>query len=58
MLEFLEYIVRWVQIVPWIVMGASLIAALTPTPSDDMWVKKIYSVLDWMALNVGKAKDK
>ena len=58
MLEFLEYIVRWVQIVPWIVMGASLIATITPTPSDDMWVKKIYSVLDWMALNVGKAKDK
>ena len=58
MLEFLEYIVRWVQIVPWIVICASLIASLTPTPSDDMWIKKVYSVLDWMALNVGKAKDK
>ena len=38
--------------------GASLVAALTPTPVDDGWVKKIYTVMDWVALNVGKAKDK
>lgn len=39
-------------------MGASLIAALTPTPVDDGWLKKIYKVIDWCALNVYKAKDK
>ena len=37
---------------------ASAIAALTPTPKDDGWVKKIYKVVDLLALNVGKAKDK
>jgi|TARA_R110000787_G_scaffold103532_1_gene210154 hypothetical protein len=41
-----------------IVAGASAIAALTPTPSDDGWVAKLYKVVDWLALNVGKAKDK
>jgi len=37
---------------------ASAIAALTPTPKDDSWVGKIYKVVDLLALNVGKAKDK
>jgi|TARA_B100000424_G_C22532742_1_gene304522 hypothetical protein len=46
------------MVIPWIVAGASLIAALTPTPKDDAWVKKIYWVIDWCAINVGKAKDK
>tara|TARA_R100000773_G_scaffold12244_1_gene11314 strand:- start:770 stop:946 length:177 start_codon:yes stop_codon:yes gene_type:complete len=58
MLEFFEYLVRWVQIVPWIVMSCSLIASLTPTPKDDVWVGKVYKVIDWLALNVGRAKDK
>ena len=58
MLEFFEWIIRWMQVIPWLVMGASFIAALTPTPIDDGWVKKIYKVVDWVALNVGKAKDK
>ena len=46
------------KVVPWIVMGASAVAAITPTPVDDGLVKKMYTVLDWFALNVGKAKDK
>ena len=41
-----------------IVAGASAIAAMTPTPRDDGWVKKAYALIDWFALNVGKAKDK
>ena len=57
MLEFFEYIIRWIVVIPYLVMAASLIAALTPTPKDDGWVKKIYMVLDWIALNVGRAKD-
>jgi len=40
------------------VLIASFIAAVTPTPVDDGWMKKVYKVLDWCALNVGKAKDK
>ena len=41
-----------------IVTIASLIAASTPTPIDDGWIKKLYGYLDLFALNVGKAKDK
>jgi|TARA_R100000315_G_C5171148_1_gene98786 hypothetical protein len=41
-----------------IVAVASAICALTPTPKDDGVVKKIYAVVEWLALNVGKAKDK
>ena len=37
---------------------ASAIAALTPTPKDDNVVGKVYKVVDWLALNGGKAKHK
>lgn len=40
-----------------IVTGASALAALTPTPKDDTFMGKAYKVVDWLALNVGKAKD-
>ena len=58
MLEFLQWIIVIVKIIPWVVMGASAVAALTQTPVDDGIVKKMYVVLDWFALNIGKAKDK
>ena len=58
MLEFLQWIIVIVKIVPWVVMGASVVAAATPTPKDDMWIAKYYKVLDLFALNIGKAKDK
>ena len=58
MLEFLQWIIVIVKVIPWLVMGASAVAALTPTPVDDGIVKKMYTVLDWFALNVGRAKDK
>tara|TARA_R110002012_G_C11459183_1_gene592589 strand:+ start:430 stop:618 length:189 start_codon:yes stop_codon:yes gene_type:complete len=41
-----------------IVAAASAIAALTPTPKDDAIASKAYKIIDWLALNVGKAKDK
>ena len=41
-----------------IVAAASAVAALTPTPKDDALAAKAYKVIDWLALNVGKAKDK
>ena len=58
MLEFFLWIRILIEILPWLVMGASAIAAITPTPVDDGWVKKAYSILDAIALNIGKAKDK
>ncbi len=47
-----------ISIITGIVAVASAIAALTPTPKDDTIVGKIYKVIDMLALNVGKAKDK
>jgi hypothetical protein len=41
-----------------IVAAASAVAALTPTPKDNGWIAKAYKLVDWLALNVGKAKDK
>ena len=56
MLGFIQTINEWIAVIPSIVMGASLICSLTPTPKDDAWVGKAYRILDWCALNVGKAK--
>ena len=41
-----------------IVAAASAVAALTPTPTDDSLAAKAYKIVDWLALNIGKAKDK
>jgi len=41
-----------------IISIASVIAAITPTPKDDVWFGKLYKIIDWCALNVHKAKDK
>jgi hypothetical protein len=41
-----------------VVAAASAICALTPTPKDDSIVRKLYIIVEWLALNVGKAKDK
>ena len=49
-----------VSIVTWItaiVTISSIIAASTPTPKDDIWIGKIYKLLDMLAINVGKAKE-
>ena len=58
MLDFLQLIMILVNVVPWIVMGASAIAAVTPTPKDDVWIGKVYKIIDLLAINIGKAKDK
>ncbi len=40
-----------------LVAAASAVAALTPTPKDDALFKKLYKIVDWLALNIGKAKE-
>lgn len=50
-------IYEWVQIASMVCAIASAIAALTPTPKDDVIIGKIYKVVDLLALNIGKAKD-
>ena len=41
-----------------IVTVSSIVAAITPTPKDDVWIGKLYKLIDLFALNVGKAKNK
>ena len=52
MLEFLQWIIGWIQVIPWLVMGASLVAALTPTPVDDGLVKKAYKPVSYTHLTL------
>ena len=47
-----------IEIVTAAVTLASAIAALTKTPTDDHWVGKVYRILDLLALNIGRAKDR
>ena len=54
----LDTILTIIQIAPWVISGASLICALTPTPKDDQIIGKIYKLIDWCAINVGRAKEK
>ena len=35
----------------------SIVTVDTPTPADDVFVGKLYKILDWFAINVGKAKE-
>ena len=52
----LNDIFMYIQIASLVVSVASAIAALTPTPKDDLWIGKVYKIVDILALNVGKAK--
>jgi len=54
-MEMILNVLSWITIV---VTVASLIAASTPTPKDDLWIGKLYKFLDLLALNIGKAKEK
>ena len=58
MLEIIEWLIRLALAVPYIVMAASLITALTPAPADDAIVGKLYRIIEWCALVIGRAKEK
>ena len=38
--------------------AASAICALTPTPKDDAFLGNAYKVLEFIALNIGRAKQR
>jgi len=46
----------WFGIVTSLVALCSAIAAITPTPAPGTTLGKLYSILDFLALNIGKAK--
>lgn len=47
----------WFNVATLVVALASAVAAATPTPKPGSALAKVYAVIDWLALNVGKAKD-
>ncbi len=47
----------WFGIVTAVIALASAIAAATPTPQPGTALAKLYFIVDFLALNVGKAKD-
>jgi len=56
-LNFLEGQDWWVWVAA-AISAASAFTAVTPTPEADSKWAKVYTVIDWVALNVLKAKDK
>ena len=60
----MEFLITFIEDQPWFgvlaaaVALASSIAALTPTPKPGTFLAKAYGVIDLIALNIGKAKDK
>ena len=57
-LAFFDALPAWIVAVTTLVTAAAGIAALTPSKSDDVIIQKVLNVLNVLALNVGKAKNK
>ena len=61
---FMDMILEFISDKPWFGLIAAVIAAAaafcaaTPTPKEGTWVSKIYKVVEFLALNIGKAKAK
>lgn len=41
-----------------VIAAASAFAAATPTPKEGTLLAKVYKVIDFLSVNIGKAKDK
>ena len=60
----MEILITFIQDQPWFgvlaaaVALASSIAAMTPTPKAGTTLAKVYGIIDLLALNIGKAKQK
>jgi hypothetical protein len=60
----METLIEFIQtnqyfgIITAVIALASAIAAVTPTPAEGTILSKVYAVIDFLALNIGKAKDK
>jgi hypothetical protein len=49
---------RYLEVALAIHAAASAICALTPTPSDDKFVGKVYKLIEICALVIGRAKQR
>lgn len=54
----MEKLVDYLEIALAVHAAASIICALTPTRKDDDILGRIYKVLEFLALNIGRAKDR
>ncbi len=60
----MDIILQFIQQQPWfgvltsVVALASAVAAITPTPKEGSTLSKVYKLIDFLAINIGKAKDK
>ena len=60
----MDVILKLIEDNPWFgvltaaIALASAITAATPTPKKVTLWSKIYGIIDWAAINIGKAKDK
>ena len=52
------YLLKYIELALAIHAVASIITAMTPTPSDDKIVGKLYKLIETLALVVGKAKQR
>lgn len=52
----MDSIIFIISVIPDLVMAASIICAITPTPKDDEVLSKAYKILELLAINIGKAK--
>ena len=48
----------WFNWLTAVIASASVFAALTPTPKEGSVLAKVYKVIDFLSVNIGKAKDK
>jgi hypothetical protein len=54
----MEKLQEYIEVALAIHFAASAICALTPTKKDDEILGKVYKVLEFVALNIGKAKQR
>jgi hypothetical protein len=61
---FMDMILEFISDKPWFGLVAAIIAAAaafcaaTPTPKEGTWISKAYKAIEFLALNIGKAKAK
>lgn len=58
--ELIQYVISnpYVNIITAVVALFSAVAAVTPTPKEGTVWAKLYKLIDMLAINIGKAKDK
>lgn len=54
----MEHLSRYLEVALAVHAAASAICALTPTPSDDKFIGKVYKLIEVCALVIGRAKQR